>query len=256
MLIAQCAHARLPGDQAEALKNQFLALVSHELLTPLTSILGYLDDLLAGASGDFTPDQQRDLEVLDRNARRLFRLVDDLMFVAQVETGKLSLNRRNVDLAAVVLEAVDAARPSAEGRNIRIVPRVEPLGPVRGDVRRLGQVVDHLVSNAVTYSHDGGRVEVVLRPHHASAVLEVVDQGLGIPVDEQAQVFERFSRSSTSSAMEIPGIGLGLSITKVIVEAHGGTIRMHSVEGEGSTFTVTLPVQSRSARERTNHDEE
>lgn len=255
-LAARVAQADRPGDQAEGLKNEFLALVSHELLTPLTSILGYLDELLVGASGDFTPDQQKDLEVIERNARRLFRLVDDLMFVAQVATGKVSLNPMSVDLAAVVLEAVDVARPLAEGRGIDIVPTVEPTDAVRGDVRRLGQVVDHLVSNAVKYSHDGGRVEVVLRPRDGSAVLDVIDQGLGVPVDEQAQVFDRFSRSSITSAMELPGIGLGLSITKVIVEAHGGTIAMRSVEGEGSTFTVTLPIEPRSGHERTDHDEE
>ncbi|HET6954405.1 MAG TPA: hybrid sensor histidine kinase/response regulator [Acidimicrobiales bacterium] len=256
LLVAQFAHARRAEDETAAVKDDFFALVSHEMLTPLTSILGYLEELLAGTAGDLTPDQLADLEVVDRNARRLFRLVDDLMFVAQVEAGKLPLTLMSVDLAAVVDEAIAAARPAAKGRDIRIAARVEPVGTVRGDIRRLGQVVDHLISNAVKFSHDGGPVEVTLRRAGADAVIEVVDQGLGIPLAEQPHVFERFSRSSIASSKEIPGIGLGLSISKVIVEAHGGSVAMRSVEGEGSTFTVTLPLASPPHDDAGNHDQE
>jgi signal transduction histidine kinase len=243
-LVGQFARAEQIEDETAALKNGFFALVSHELLTPLTSILGYLEELLDGASGEFTPEQEQDLEVIDRNARRLYRLVDDLMFVAQVETGKLTLDVVSVDPVAVVHEAVEVVRPAAKGREIQIVARVDSVGTVSGDVKRLGQVVDHLLSNAVKFSHPGGLVEVVLRRDAGDAVVEVVDQGLGIPLAEQAQVFDRFSRSTVAADLEIPGIGLGLSITKVIVEAHGGTIGMHSVEGEGSTFTVRLPLET------------
>lgn len=243
-LVGRFAHARRTEERTESLQNEFFALVSHELLTPLTSILGYLEELLAGASGEFNEDQKQDLNVISRNAHRLFRLVDDLMFVAKVETGKLSLNLTSVDLAAVTLEAVEAAEPSAKGRDVQILTRLDPVPPVRGDVMRLGQVVDHLISNAVKFSHDGGRVQVVLRQRGDQAVIEVIDQGLGIPLAEQSRVFERFSRSSIASAMEIPGIGIGLSICKVIVDAHAGAITMDSVEGVGSTFTVSLPFEA------------
>jgi signal transduction histidine kinase len=242
VLVAQFAHARQTEDETEALQNEFFALVSHELLTPLTSILGYLEELLAGASGEFNADQEQDLEIIDRNARRLFRLVDDLMFVAQVETGKLSMNFTDVDLAPIAREAIETALPSARARNVRIVDHVEPVGWIRGDFKRLGQVIDHLLSNAVKFSDRGGRVEVALGRHGDDAVIEVTDEGFGVPLDEQAQVFGRFTRSSIASEREIAGIGLGLSITKVIVEAHGGSVVMHSVEGKGSTFTVTLPL--------------
>jgi signal transduction histidine kinase len=255
-LIAQFAQARRTEDETEALKNEFFALVSHELLTPLTSILGYLEELLAGASGEFNEEQEQDLEVIDRNARRLFRLVDDLMFVAQVETGSLSLNLMSVDLNAVVVEAIDAAQPAAKGRGIQLVAATEPVGQVRGDIRRLGQIVDHLISNAVKFSHDGGRVDVVLRRDGDDAVIEVADQGLGVPTAEQSRVFERFSRSSIAAEKEIPGIGLGLSISKVIAEAHGGSIAMDSTEGVGSTFSVTLPIERPSDDGASDHDQE
>jgi signal transduction histidine kinase/DNA-binding NarL/FixJ family response regulator len=249
-LVAHFARARRTEDETEMLKNEFFALVSHEMLTPLTSILGYLEDLLEGASGEFNADQEQDLGVIDRNARRLFRLVDDLVFVAQAEGGgTVSLNLASVDLSAVVAEAVDAAQTAAEAHDIGIVARVEPVGTVRGDVRRLGQVVDHLLSNAVKFSHDGGRVEVVLRRQDGDAVIEVVDEGFGIPLAEQAAMYERFSRSSIASDREIPGIGLGLSITKMIAEAHGGSIAMRSVEASGSTFTLALPLEARAISE-------
>ena len=228
----------------QSFKNEFFALVSHELLTPLTSIVGYLEELLSGTSGGFNQEQEHDLEVIDRNARRLYRLVDDLMFVAQVETGRLTLDVVDVDPVAIVHEAVEVVRPAAKGREIQLVARVDSVGSVSGDVKRLGQVVDHLLSNAVKFSHAGGLVEVVLRRDAGEAIVEVTDQGLGIPLAEQAQVFDRFSRSTVAADLEIPGIGLGLSITKVIVEAHGGSIGMHSVEGEGSTFTVRLPLEA------------
>ena len=252
-VITRFAQAQRTEYETETLKNEFFALVSHELLTPLTSILGYLEELLAGTSGEFNPDQQMDLEVIDRNARRLFRLVDDLMFVAQVETGKLKLDLMDVDLAAVVLEAVEAAQPAAKGRGIRVVTDIEPVGHVRGDVRRLGQVADHLLSTAVKFSHDGGRVEVVLRRDGDRAVLAVVDEGVGVPAAEQPDVFERFTRSSIAAEQETPGIGLGLPIAKVIAEAHGGSIWMDSAEGEGSTFSVALPLD---AGRSGNHDDD
>lgn len=255
-IIARFAQARRTEYETETLKNEFFALVSHELLTPLTSILGYLEELLAGASGEFNEDQQMDLEVIDRNARRLFRLVDDLMFVAQVETGKLSLDLTDVDLAAVVLEAVEAAQPAAKGRGVRIATDIGPVGHVRGDVRRLGQVADHLLSNAVKFSHDGGRVEVVLRRDGDHAVLAVVDQGVGVPGAEQPAVFGRFTRSSIAAEEEIPGIGLGLPISKVIVEAHGGSIWMESTVGKGSTFSVALPLDAGRDGNRDDNDQE
>jgi signal transduction histidine kinase len=251
---AQAERRRLADEQAgehrrvlasqQSFKNEFFALVSHELLTPLTSIVGYLEELLSGTSGGFNQEQEHDLEVIDRNARRLYRLVDDLMFVAQVEAGMLSLDRVTIDLATVVLEAIDVAQPSAKRREVQLVAHLDAVGPVTGDARRLGQVVDNLLSNAVKFSHPGGLVEVAMREQGDEVVIEVVDEGLGIPLVEQPRVFDRFARSSIASAGEIPGIGLGLSISEVIVEAHGGSIGMDSVEGVGSTFTVRLPLEA------------
>jgi signal transduction histidine kinase len=136
------------------------------------------------------------------------------------------------------------------------VAATEPVGQVRGDIRRLGQIVDHLISNAVKFSHDNGRVEVVLRREGDDAVIVVADEGLGVPTAEQSRVFERFSRSSIAAEKEIPGIGLGLSISKVIAEAHGGSIAMDSTEGVGSTFSVTLPIDRPPDDGASDHDQE
>jgi signal transduction histidine kinase len=254
-LIGRVLDARRSHDEAERLKNEFFALVSHELLTPLTSILGYLEELLGPGASGLTGEQSENLEVVDRNARRLHRLVNDLIFVAQVEAGRLSLELASVDLAAIADEAVDAARSAARRRDIDIGLHVVPVRAVHGDPKRLGQVVDNLISNAVKFSHEGGRVDVVLEPDGGDAVIEVIDRGIGIPVDERERVFERYFRSSTGMAKEAPGIGLGLSICKAIVEAHGGSIALGAADGEGSTFRVTLPFEAGTVQGGLHHDQ-
>jgi PAS domain S-box-containing protein len=228
--------------ELDSLKDEFIALVSHELRTPLTSIRGYLELLLEGEAGELTQEQQQFLGVVERNAHRLLHLVGDLLFLAQLEAGKLNLEVGAVDLAAVASESVETARPLAEEKDVSLTLATGPVPLMAGDRGRVAQLLDNLVSNAIKFTPEGGRVDVRLRGIDGDAVVEVRDTGFGIPADEQHRLFERFFRSSIASAQAIPGTGLGLAITKAIVEAHGGQIAVASQEGEGTTFKVTLPL--------------
>jgi signal transduction histidine kinase len=227
-------------QESERLKDEFFALVSHELRTPLTSIIGYLE-LVLDDEEQLSPDARRFLEVVDRNAKRLLRLVGDMLFVAQVEAGRLSLEHEDVDLTAVASEAVDASRPAAERSGVRLTLETGEVGRLSGDRDRFGQMLDNLVSNAVKFTAEGGTITVRLRDAGDRAIVEVADDGIGIPDAEQQRLFERFFRASTATRQAVPGAGLGLTIVKTIVEAHGGTIDVDSHEGEGTTVRVELP---------------
>jgi signal transduction histidine kinase len=217
----------------DRMKDEFIALVSHELRTPLTSIRGYLellqDDLEAGTA---TPEQQRDfLQVIDRNSDRLQRLVEDLLLTAQVEVGTLHLARDAIDLGKLVAT-----------REIELGCSVDGAPAVTGDLRRLGQVVDNLLSNALKFTPAGGTVHVRAAQSDGTATVEVADTGMGIPEEEQQALFGRFFRTERAQSQAIAGVGLGLSITKSIVEAHGGRITFTSAVGAGTTFVVELPA--------------
>ena len=229
--------------ELDRLKDEFVSLVSHELRTPLTSIRGYVE-LLLDDGETLSADQRRFLEIVDRNSSRLLELVGDLLFLAQIEAGKLAIEIGTVDLNRVVEECVETSSPAADARAIELTARLAPLPRIQGDQARLAQVLDNLVSNAIKFTPRGGRVEVRLSQENGSAVLEVEDSGLGIPEAEQAQLFERFFRSSTATAQAIPGTGLGLTITKAIVDRHGGLIEVESAEDLGTTVRVRLPRES------------
>jgi PAS domain S-box-containing protein len=228
----------------DRLKDEFISLVSHELRTPLTSIRGYLELLIDGGAGELSEDQRRFLAVVDRNSRRLMHLVGDLLFLAQVEAGKLMLELGEVDLDDVVAESVEAAKPIADEKRIELRASVDPVPLMAGDRSRLAQVLDNLVSNALKFTTEGGSVEVRVSSAGDEAVVEVVDTGIGIAAEEQAQLFDRFYRSTEATERAIPGTGLGLTIVKAIVERHGGTIEVESTEGEGTTMRMRLPVRT------------
>jgi len=233
----------------DRMKDEFIALVSHELRTPLTSIRGYLELLVDDPETLALPDLQRDwLQVIDRNAERLLRLVEDLLLTAQANAGALALEKHDLDLAAVVEQAVQAGAPVAAARGISLTSSVDTAPFVNGDRMRIGQVIDNLVSNALKFTPEGGRVEVRASARRGIARIEVCDTGMGIPEGEQSQLFERFFRTARAQDEAIPGVGLGLSITKAIVEAHGGRIGVRSVEGRGTTFRVDLPTGAADRR--------
>ena len=230
--------------ELDRLKDEFISLVSHELRTPLTSIRGYLELLLDGAVGDLTEDQQRFLAVVDRNSKRLMHLVGDLLFLAQIDAGKVTLELRPVELEGVVAECIEAAMPIAADKGIGLTVTVGAVPNVVADRGRLTQVLDNLVSNALKFTGQGGTVSVRVSAADDEAVLEVVDNGMGIPPEEQAQLFDRFFRSSDATERAIPGTGLGLTIAKAIVERHDGTIDVESVPGVGTTVRVRLRVRT------------
>jgi len=240
--------------ELDRLKDEFVALVSHELRTPLTSIRGYLELVLDGEAGKVTDEQRQFLGVVERNANRLLDLVGDLLFLAQIEAGKLTLEVGAVDLAAVAAESVETSRPLAEEKDITLTLATSPLPLLAGDRARLAQLLDNLVSNAIKFTPEGGRVDVRASSARGNAVLEVRDTGMGISADEQEQVFERFFRTSRATEQAIQGTGLGLAISKAIVHAHGGQITLASNEGEGATFRVVIPI--RAAKPRTAEQEE
>jgi PAS domain S-box-containing protein len=242
----------------ERMKDQFVSLISHELRTPLSSILGCLELVLDDEEGTLSDEQRQFLGTVERNAHRLQRLVGDLLFTAQVDAGRFSLQPESVDLAAVVRAAEETVRVTAAATGVEVVVDVPDGGlVVPGDAVRLGQACDNLVSNAVKFTPAGGRVTLALRaawrtPDGAVvdspgdgdvpvAQLAVSDTGIGIPAGEQAQLFARFFRASTARRHAVPGVGLGLAITRAIAAAHDGTLEVASVEGRGTTFTLTLP---------------
>ena len=227
--------------EVDRLKEEFLASVSHELRTPLTSVLGYAESLRAGDFGSLDEDQLRALYVVERNAGRLNRLIDDLLLTARIESQSLDLQLEELDLSTLAAESVQAAEPGADGQGVGLVLALEPAR-VEGDRLRLGQLLDNLVSNAVKFTPDGGTVTVSLATRDGEAVLEVADTGIGIPAEEQERLFERFYRASTARERSIEGTGLGLVIARAIAEAHGGRIGFQSSEGTGTTFRVELPL--------------
>ena len=229
--------------EVDRMKDDFVSLVSHELRTPLTSIRGYLE-LLMDEGGELTPEQLRFLKVVDRNSHRLLELVGALLIHAQVDAGKVAREPQEVDRAAVGWESLEGSRPIAEAKQIELSENVGDVPALVGDRARLAQVLDNLVSNALKFTPSGGRVTVSLEATDDSVLLEVDDNGIGIAAEEQSRLFERFFRSSTATENAIPGTGLGLTITKAIVERHGGKIAIESVERKGTTVRVDLPLEA------------
>ncbi len=234
--------------ELDRLKDEFLSLVSHELRTPLTSIRGYLDLVLDEEAGKLNAEQRRFLEAVERNSGRLLRLVGDLLFVAQADAGRLSLEQAQVDLAELAADCVEGVAPAAAEKSINLVLSATQVPAFVGDRGRLAQVLDNLVSNALKFTPEGGTVEVSTKDNGDHVSIEVTDNGIGIPAADQPRLFERFFRSSVAEEQAIPGTGLGLAIVKAIVEAHKGKITIESEQGGGTTFRVDLPLAAESER--------
>jgi signal transduction histidine kinase len=226
--------------RVERVKDEFLATISHELRTPLTSIRGYTDLL---ADEELSPSMRLNaVGAIQRNAERLRRLVDDVQLIAQARAEILALRRDDVQLDRVVAECSEWATARAAELGLRVSIRTEKVALRGGDADRLAQAVDHLIANALNYTDPGGSVEVRLTRDDREAVLEVADTGVGVAEEDARQLFERFFRASTAVERQVPGVGLGLSIVKAIVELHGGTVEVASVPGAGTTFTARLPL--------------
>ncbi len=222
-------------------RNQFLAIVSHELRTPLTSIVSFTE-LIRGEAGGLTPEGIRFLDIIERNADRLHRLVGDLLMLDRLEAGALPLDLAPVSVEDLASEAVRSASAPAAKQGIAIDFRTGTGPEVPGDQRRLMQVLDNLIANAVKFSHRNQRVRVTAEYDGRQWRIDVADRGIGIPEAEAGQLFSRFVRASNARTAGLPGTGLGLSIVKVLTEMHGGHVEVASTLGQGSTFSVYLPA--------------
>jgi two-component system, OmpR family, phosphate regulon sensor histidine kinase PhoR len=226
--------------QVDRIKDALVATVSHELRTPLTSIVGYLE--LLGADQPLSAEDARFVEIVRRNAARLQRMVEELLFLSRVEAGGLELDLDDVDVVELARAALGSADPAAAAKRIVL----EFDGPAalraRADGNRLGQVFDNLISNAIKFTPERGTVKVSIVGDGETVVASVSDTGCGIPQAEQSRLFERFFRSTATR--DLPGTGLGLTIVRAIVEGHGGSIACRSDSGKGTTFTFTIPQRS------------
>ncbi len=228
--------------RANEAKDQFLATVSHELRTPLTSILGWSHMLASGKLDGAMA--QRAMETIERNARAQAQIVEDLLDISRIVSGKLRLNVQLFSPHTAVEAAVEAVRPAALAKSQQLQLVVDPTaGPVSGDPERLQQIVWNLLSNAIKFTPKGGRVYLSLQRAHSSVQIVVSDNGAGIPADFLSRIFDSFTQVDASSSRKHGGLGLGLAIVRKLVELHGGTVDAASAgSGQGATFTVTLPV--------------
>ncbi len=227
-------------SDADRRKDEFLAVVSHELRTPLTAMQAWTHML---RTKKLDPAQaQRGIEVIERNIKVQTQLVEDLLDVSRIVTGKLNLKFMSVDFAKVIREALDSVRPTAESKSIEIVSNPDKVW-IAGDPDRLHQIIWNLVSNAIKFTPKGGRITIDLQRMDSRCRLRISDNGIGIPATLMPVLFHRFSQGDASTTRQFGGLGLGLSIVQHLVEAHGGTVNVESAgTGKGSAFSVELPI--------------
>jgi signal transduction histidine kinase len=224
--------------EADRLKDEFVALISHDLRTPLTSIMGYVELSL---DEPLESDTRSYLEVVARSSQRLLRLVDDLLFVARLQSGRLEIMPSRLDLNEIARQAAEEARGRADAKDLDLVVDSNGAVPIDADRGRIFQLFDNLISNAIKFTPDGGQVEIKVSAPD-TARLEVCDTGIGFTEAEAARVFERFYRTENAVERQVPGTGLGLFIAHAIADAHGGTISAHPRDGGGAVFRVELPL--------------
>ncbi len=244
-LLARETEARAAAEVASQAKDAFLATVSHELRTPLNAILGWTVTARAKAP----PELDRALGIVERNARAQARIIEDVLDISRIVSGKLRLEVQLVDLATIVVAAVEAVRPAADAKAIAIEVTPASLPRVPADADRMQQVLWNLVSNAIKFTPKGGRVDVRMESSEDEAVISVTDSGEGIAPEFLPHVFEPFRQADPSTTRRHSGLGLGLAIVKQLVHAHGGTLRATSEGvGKGATFVVSIPLTAQSPR--------
>ena len=236
--------ARIEIERISLVKDEFLATLSHELRTPLNAVLGWSGVLLARTHGD--PEMQRGLETIARNARAQAQLIEDLLDMNRIVSGKIRLDVQRLELATVVEAALDSVMPSAEAKAIAIRRTIDAgAGLVSGDPNRLQQVVWNLLSNAVKFTPKGGKIDVIVQRVNSHVEIQVRDTGMGIEPEFLPYLFERFRQADSSTTRKYGGLGLGLSIVKQLVELHGGSVEAESAgQGQGAAFIVALPLRA------------
>lgn len=228
--------------ELDVVKSDFVATVSHEFRTPLTNVIGHLEVLTSGDAGELNPAQTRMLEVIGRNSDRLRALIEDLLTISKVEAGVFDLELTTTDLTEVLVAARAAVEPRASRRDHRLELAIAPhLGTIEADPEQLERALVNLLVNGINFTPDGGLIELTAKPEGDHVVIRVRDTGVGIDPAEQGQLFTRFFRGTFAIREAVQGAGLGLAITKTIVEGHGGEIAVDSVVGAGTTFTIRIP---------------
>lgn len=244
-------------EQASVAQTQILSTASHELKTPLTSIVGYVDRMLfrQDAVGPLNDRQQRYLETVRNSAYRLKSLVDDLLDISRMEAGCLEISLVNLNLAQEIGDSIKSLRTQFQEKQIRVsfVPSPDCPSEIRADKLRFAQVMSNLLSNACKYSPAGTTVTVAVRRQGDAAQIDVSDEGIGISQEDQAKLFTKFFRADNSLTREESGTGLGLYITRHLVEAHGGSIWVASKEGQGTTFSFLWPTVPAGFEEGKQH---
>ncbi len=226
--------------ELDRMKDELVAVVSHELCNPIATIRAYAEMLLDDT--DLAGESRRFTEVIDRHSARLQELVDDLLDLARLDAGHVTLNARPTPLGRIIRQAVDDHRHRGDAKELVITTDIPRHLPVHADPARLRQVLDNLLSNAVKYTPTGGTITITATRDGDTARLRVTDTGIGIPTDQYPHLFSRFFRATTATQHGIKGTGLGLAITKAIINAHHGTITAHPADNGGTTFTVELPT--------------
>ena len=234
----------------ERVRRDFVANVSHEFKTPLTAIQGFAETLLGGAIDD-PQNRLRFLEIILEHSRRLARLTDDLLKLSKMDADKLELEIRRLSVAQFVESCIETTQRTAAEKELRVsVNLQQPLPDIAADRRRLAEVLQNLLDNAMQYTPAGGQIMVGASANGAEVTITVSDTGIGIPQADQSRIFERFYRVDVARSREVGGTGLGLSISKHLVEAHGGRIWVESAVGQGSQFHFTVPIFDRRASVR------
>lgn len=230
---------------ADKTKSDFISTVSHELRTPLTSITGYLEMLKDGLGGPLNQNQQMMVDVVERNAYRLLDLIEDILTLSRIESGSFEVKSGETDIRSIVNRAVETLLPQIHTNGLVLeVDVASDVGTIMGDPDQLERAVLNVLSNAVKFTPEGGRLSLTAYRRESSVCITVSDSGVGIPVEEQARLFSRFFRASTAQSQAVQGTGLGLTIVKSIVESHGGTISLQSAPGVGTTVYVELPTSA------------
>ncbi|OQX90230.1 MAG: hypothetical protein B6D57_04250 [Candidatus Coatesbacteria bacterium 4484_99] len=239
-------HAHRELKKLDTAKTEFLNITSHELRSPLTSILGYAEILSEGLVGPVTDGQRESAYGILRNARQLERLINDLLDFTQMETGRLRLDTEVCDLKPIIKDAVESMRPRIEEAGCAVSIEVPPdLPPSICDARRITQVLYNLIGNAVKFSPDGGTITISANKVDRFIRISVKDEGVGIPEENQEKIFDKFYQVDMSDTRRARGLGLGLAISKAIIDAHGGSIWVDSKPEKGSTFYFTVPIEER-----------
>jgi len=224
-------------------KDEFVGMASHQLRTPLTSVKGYISMVLEGDAGEITATQRQFLDEAFASSERMVHLIEDFLNVSRIQTGKFIVDKRAVDLSKVIEQEIEGLQPSAESRNLKFAynpPKDFPKLNV--DEGKIRQVIMNFADNALYYSHEDTSIAISLSVKGGDAVFTVKDSGIGVPTEEQDHLFSKFYRASNAKKQRPDGTGVGLYLAKEVIDAHGGKVIFESVEGKGSTFGFSLPI--------------